>query len=201
VIFGATTALLGSSFFANVAAGFLSGGVAGQYARLTGLALSGQMSQVGKVLFQPQDMILDAVLGGAIAGVSYGVARIPQYLHSQSTAPDPIVELPIRTGSSDKTSGILIVGENKIPLESVWIGPASKMPPGSAGFDIVTRTHVEGHASALMQQNQWTSGTLYINNPPCTSCTKLLPRMLPPSSNLRVIGPNGYENIFRGLIP
>jgi hypothetical protein len=40
-IFGATTALLGSGFFANVAAGFLSGGIAGQYARLTGLALSG----------------------------------------------------------------------------------------------------------------------------------------------------------------
>jgi hypothetical protein len=65
--------------------------------------------------FRPQDMILDAVLGGAIAGVSYGVARITQNLRSQSTAPNPIIELPIRTGSSDKTSGIIIVGENKIP--------------------------------------------------------------------------------------
>jgi hypothetical protein len=59
-----------------VAAGFLSGGVAGQYARLTGLALSGQMSQVGKVLFRPQDLLLDSVLGGAFAGIGYGLGRI-----------------------------------------------------------------------------------------------------------------------------
>jgi hypothetical protein len=75
-IFGATTALLGTGFFANVAAGFLSGGVAGQYARLTGLALSGQMSQVGNVLFRPQDLLLDSVLGGAFAGLGYGLGRL-----------------------------------------------------------------------------------------------------------------------------
>jgi hypothetical protein len=186
---------------ANIVSGAIAGTVAGQYARLTGLVLSGKTDQIGNVMFRPQDMLLDAVLGGTIAGVLYGEARISGDLRSQSTAQNPMAELPIRAGSSDKTSGILIVGKNKVPLESGWNGPASQMPPGSAGFDIVTRTHVEGHASALMQQNRWTSGTLYVNNPPCSSCTKLLPRMLAPSSTLRVIGPNGYDHIFTGLIP
>jgi RHS repeat-associated protein len=76
-IFGATTALLGSGFFANLAAGTISGVVAGQYARLTGLVLSGQMSQIGKVLFQPQDLLLDSVLSGAFAGLGHGQVRSP----------------------------------------------------------------------------------------------------------------------------
>ena len=77
--------MLGTGFFANVAAGFLSGGIAGQYARLTGLALSGQMSQVGKVLFRPQDLLLDSVLGGVVAGVFYGASILIDGTRSQVT--------------------------------------------------------------------------------------------------------------------
>jgi hypothetical protein len=42
-------------------------------ARLTSLALTGQIAQVGDTLFRPQDMLLDAALGGALAGLGYGV--------------------------------------------------------------------------------------------------------------------------------
>ncbi len=84
---------------------------------------------------------------------------------------DPMSRLPIR--DSGKTSGILVAGESEIQLESGWNGPAIQMPPKSSGFNIVTRTHVEGHAAALMNQNNWRNGTLYINNPPCSSCNTL----------------------------
>jgi hypothetical protein len=66
------------------------------------------------------------------------------------------------------------------------------MPKGSAGYDIVTRTHVEGDAAAYMRQHGITSGTLYINNPEiCSSCNKLLPRMLAEGSSLTVIPRGG----------
>jgi hypothetical protein len=61
---------------ANIASGAIAGTVAGQYARLTGLVLSGKTDQIGKVLFQPQDMLLDAVLGGGIAGGAYGIKYV-----------------------------------------------------------------------------------------------------------------------------
>ncbi len=112
---------------------------------------------------------------------------------------DPLSKLPTRS-PNDKTSGILNAGGEETSLISGLQGPASQMPQGSPGFDLITRTHVEGHASALMRLKGWVDGILTINNPPCKSCSKLLPRMLPPNSSLRIIGPNGYDKIFRGLI-
>ena len=105
--------------------------------------------------------------------------------------------LPSRSGG--KTSGILITETAEIHLTSGWDGPASQMPKGAPGFDIVTRTHVEGHAAALMHQNGWNTATLYLNNVPCASCSKLLSKMLPPGSSLEVIVPNVYRHIFYGL--
>jgi hypothetical protein len=96
------------------------------------------------------------------------------------------------------TSGTLVAGGQTINLQSGRGGPGSQMPEGASGFDIVTRTHVEGNAAALMQQNKWSTGTLYINNAPCGPCTKLLPSMLPANSTLRIIGPNWFEKIFHG---
>jgi hypothetical protein len=116
-IFGATTALLGSGFFANVAAGTISDAVAGQYARLTGLVLSGQMSQIGKVLFQPQDMLLDSVLGGAFAGVGYGVGRLASAssatgdLTSVGTPCSFSEDTPVATGDGEKPIGEIQVGD------------------------------------------------------------------------------------------
>jgi hypothetical protein len=80
-------------------------------------------------------------------------------------------------------------------------GPASMMPKGSRpGFDIVTLTHVEGHAAATMRYLGINQATLYINNPKiCSSCFELLPKMLPPNATLEVVLPSGRRIPFKGL--
>ena len=125
----------------------------------------------------------------AIGAAIYGVSNVGQ---------NDVPSLPVRNGPRDPTSGVLVVGGEKTELVSGWNGPASQIPRGTSGFDIVTRTHVEGHAAALAHQNGWNEGILYINNVPCTSCTKLLPSMLPTDTSLRVIVPDLYDNLFVG---
>lgn len=89
-----------------------------------------------------------------------------------------------------KTTGVLRTASGDTPLQSGWTGPASGVPRGTSGFDIVTRTHVEGHAVAAMRQGGITEATLYINCPNiCASCVNLLPRMLPTGSRLTVVTP------------
>jgi len=101
-----------------------------------------------------------------------------------------------------KTSGVLRTPTGDVPLQSGWQGPASSIPRGTSGFDIVTRTHVEGHAAAVMRQQGLTEATVHINNPQiCTSCSKLLPRMLPPGSRLTVVLPDGTSVTFTGVAP
>lgn len=76
------------------------------------------------------------------------------------------------------------------------------MPKGSPGFDIVTRTHAEGHAVAWMRKNGIIEATLHINNNEiCSSCFELLPRMLGPDRQLTVITPNGTKVVFTGVKP
>jgi hypothetical protein len=99
-----------------------------------------------------------------------------------------------------KTSGVLRTPSGDVPLRSGWEGPASSVPKGTSGFDIVTRTHVEGHAAAYMRQHGLTEATVYINNPAiCPSCTKLLERMLPKGSTLNVVLPDGTVVPFTGM--
>jgi hypothetical protein len=94
--------------------------------------------------------------------------------------------------AGSKTEGILQTASGDVPLQSGWSGPAQSIPPKTSGFDIVTRTHVEGHAAALMRTEGITDATLYINNPDiCSSCSKLLERMLPTGTRLTVVTPNG----------
>jgi len=86
-----------------------------------------------------------------------------------------------------------------VDLKSGWSGPAESVPRGTSGFDIVTRTHVEGHAAAIMRQQGLREGTVFINNPKiCVSCEKLLPKMLPSGSKLRVMLPDGSARVFVG---
>jgi hypothetical protein len=102
-----------------------------------------------------------------------------------------------------KTSGILdIPNHSPIELESGYDGPAANMPPESSGFDLITKSHVEGHAAAIMRDQELMQGTLYINNPDiCDTCTKLLPKMLPPGATLDVVLPSGKVVKFRGIGP
>jgi hypothetical protein len=102
--------------------------------------------------------------------------------------------------TNGKTYGVFRTPTGEIPLESGSQGPAADMPSGSLGFDGVTKSHVEGHAAALMWQRGITDATLSINNPEiCDSCMSLLPRMLPPGATLRVILPNGMVTEFKGI--
>ena len=71
--------------------------------------------------------------------------------------------------------------------------------PGS-GFNAYTKTHVEGHAVALMHQGGITEAELTINNPViCRQCNRLLPRMLPSGAKLTVHLPDGRSVTFVGL--
>lgn len=99
-----------------------------------------------------------------------------------------------------KTSGEFQTPTMSVPLRSGYEGAAASVPTGTPGFDIITRSHVEGHAAALMRQHKITHGTLYINNPTiCDPCAKLLPRMLPPGSILDVVLPSGAKVPFKGI--
>jgi len=73
--FGGITALVGTSLVASIGAGAIPGIAAGQSGRLTGLALSGQISQVGSTLFRPKDILLDGTFGGLGGAINYGINR------------------------------------------------------------------------------------------------------------------------------
>jgi RHS repeat-associated protein len=109
--------------------------------------------------------------------------------------------LPPRPGNKGPTTGTLVVDGRQSPqMSSGWDGPAEQIPRGTPGFDIVTRTHVEGHAAAQMRLDGVESAELFINNVegPCSSCDKLLPTMLPSGAELRVVWPGG-EQTYVGL--
>jgi RHS repeat-associated protein len=177
--------------------------IADNAAAITTVALTGAiMSFVGPSNPDPQ-LINDPVASQqalensafqALGWMTLGQAS----LEFASIASPSVPILHDRTNPRDKTTGVLIAGGEQTTLISGRNGPASQMPPGASGYDIVSRTHVEGHASALMTQNDWTTGTLWQNNIPCTSCTTNLPRMLPTNTTLRIIVPGEYDRIFTG---
>jgi len=72
--FGVGTAVMGTGLGATVAAGAISGAVSGQAARATENVLSGQELTAG--LGNPADIATEAVVGGALAGVGYGIGRL-----------------------------------------------------------------------------------------------------------------------------
>ena len=87
------------------------------------------------------------------------------------------------------TAGVLRIPGKDIELVSGTQGPASKMPWRGSGFDILNRTHLEGHAAAIMRSENIGEATLYMNNPngSCSRCVRGLPLMLSPNAMLRVI--------------
>ncbi len=108
-----------------------------------------------------------------------------------------------------KTVGWLDLGDGEtIKLISGIKGPSEQMPrairgvrQGTPGFNSLTRTHVEGHAAALMRLSGAPEGTLYINRLPCASapgCDNMLPRMIPQGCHLTIYGPDGYVRVVVG---
>ena len=102
--------------------------------------------------------------------------------------------------SEPLTLGMFRTPTGDFELASGWNGYAPMMPKGSPGFDIITRTHVEGQAAALMRRQGIGEGVLYINNSIiCPNCTRNLPYMLGPGKSLQVVLPNSSPVPFTGL--
>ena len=98
-----------------------------------------------------------------------------------------------------KTSGVLRIKGEDIPLESGYKGPSSNMPKGTPGMNWRIKSHVEAHAASIMRNKGVSEATLYINRIPCpgkTGCEAMIPRMLPTGSKLTVIGPEGYIKTY-----
>jgi len=124
--------------------------------------------------------------------------------------PDPKTKLPFMNETEpqltprkegDPTAGIFWPGYGPpMELKSGYNGPTLNVPDDSSDFDIITMTHVEGHAAALMRQMGISEAWLRINNPNiCDSCLRdLETKMLPPGAKLHVILPNGHEETFTG---
>ncbi len=128
---------------------------------------------------------------------------------SPSIGPQPALPFPsglppqLAPFTGGKTSGIFQTPNSPpVELQSGYEGPTADMPPGSPGFDLITKSHVEGQAAALMRQQAISEATLYINNPKiCGSCTRWLPRMLPPGATLNIVLPDKTVMSFKGIGP
>ncbi|WP_207217691.1 MULTISPECIES: FG-GAP-like repeat-containing protein [Sorangium] len=108
--------------------------------------------------------------------------------------------LPVYTGG--KTTGVLRTATGDMPLVSGYKGPSASMPRGTPGMNGRIKSHVEAHAAAVMRERGIKDATLHINQVPCSSatgCGAMLPRMLPEGAQLRVLGPDGYDQVFIGL--
>ena len=112
--------------------------------------------------------------------------------------------IPKFTGG--KTSGVFArSGGSETSLLSGYAGP-SKGVRGIPQMNGNIKSHVEAHARVLMRREGLQEATLYINRIPCPTkdprslgCFDALPHMLPKNARLRVIGPNGFDQVFTGL--
>ena len=111
-------------------------------------------------------------------------------------------ELPPYGTLGPKTSGVLRTTSGDTPLISGYKGPSATLQGSTPGMNYRIKAHVEAHAAAIMRNGGPQEGTLFINRVPCpgpTGCASMLPRMLPQGAQLRVLGPDGYDQTFRGL--
>jgi hypothetical protein len=113
-------------------------------------------------------------------------------------APSSPPQLPTFT-SGGKTTAVLRTQSGDVPLLSGRAGPAASLPKGTPGFNAISKTHVEGHAGAVMRQRGIKEATIYINNPRiCVPCERNLATMLPAGSKLTVVLPDGTSKTFIG---
>lgn len=136
---------------------------------------------------------------------SYLVTPIGVLSHNQSFCGETgalakgAPSLPPYTGG--KTSGVLRTAAGDMPLISGYKGPSAAMGRGTPGMNGNIKSHVEAHAASVLRQTGLREGTLYINKVPCpgrAGCAAMLERMLPEGAKLRVVGPDGYNQLFIG---
>ncbi|MEX0675931.1 MAG: DddA-like double-stranded DNA deaminase toxin [Pirellulales bacterium] len=122
-----------------------------------------------------------AVLKKAVTKSSTSIPKLPTY------------------SAGGKTTGVLRTSSGDVPLLSGRAGPAGSLAKPTPGFNAVTKTHVEGHAAAIMRQQGIKEATIYINNPKiCLPCQQNLANMLPSGSKLTVVLPDGTTRTFIG---
>jgi hypothetical protein len=105
-----------------------------------------------------------------------------------------------------KTSGVLVRPNGvETPLVSGYRG-ATEGVRGIPRMNGNIKSHVEAQAAAVMRKEGLQEATLYINKVPCPTkdprslgCANALEHMLPESSQLRVVGPDGYNQLFTRL--
>ena len=101
------------------------------------------------------------------------------------------------TNTETRIVGILRVpGQKPVPLHSGQHGGPcggthrGNIPRGKgSGNNLLTLTHVEGHAAAVMYERKISRASLLIELEPCKACDPNIPRMLPHGSRLEVVSP------------
>ena len=154
------------------------------------------LSGVGNTARELRSAVVNG--GRRLLSSEQGAIRLGRTESGATRALDDLV--PAYAGG--KTRGVLDTGSELVPLISGKAGPASSLPMGTRGFNGLTKTHVEGHAAAIMRQRGLIDATLYLNQRPCNvvnGCFNMLPRMLPPGARLRVIAPDGFDRAFVGV--
>ena len=95
--------------------------------------------------------------------------------------------------------GVLMTGRAEIQLASGSNGGPPALPfPGRNNTNFF---HVEAHAAQVMRVEGITDAALTINKVPCgvgPGCANNLKHMLPEGARLRVLGPDGYDQVFVG---
>jgi RHS repeat-associated protein len=139
------------------------------------------------------------------AGASHGTAPMTGYTWNQVLqtryGAANVEWVAPKLANEPLTLGVLRTPAGDFGLASGWNGYAGMMPKGAPGFNRWTRTHVEGHAAALMQKQNINEGILWINNPRiCTQCNQNLPYMLQPGRTLDVVIPDGTSTTFTGAL-
>jgi SCP1.201-like deaminase len=101
------------------------------------------------------------------------------------------------TRSKPSIVGILLIeGEKPIELLSGWHGgpcggtQRGNIPRGPrTGNSLITLTHIEGHAAAVMYERKVSRARLLIEYEPCKACDPALPSMLPSGARLELVSP------------
>jgi hypothetical protein len=207
---GGIGALMGLAFMGGGAAlgtglGFLgvtgAAATAGGGMSILGAGLGGYQIGSGAVRWWSADNEYDSIMGivdMAFGGtMTLGAFAAAVWL----TRPPP---LPKYAGG--KVSGVLRTSSGDFPLSSGVKGPAQGLPKGTPGMDLVPKTHVEGHAAALMRSKGIPRAILYMNRKPCTymrvgklkGCDVQLEDMLPQDAVLEVIVNGEHFKTYHG---
>jgi hypothetical protein len=141
---GVGTAVLGAGLAGTVAAGAISGAVAGQAARATENMLQGKALTTG--LGEPGEILQDMVLGGAFAGAAYGAGRILQAVGS-SRITNPYTRRMARVIPADLADSVITLGPPG--AEDVFVTAADDIAGIKTARDLAYRLTLVDEAGNL----------------------------------------------------